>query len=1144
MSDKVKVVGYAKRDFFGNGIEYRNFTPDLVGLQTTSNSSALLFTMGNFAITTNMDPKNDKTFITNSFSNFVSLTDLNLTVNQTKTLLFDNTNTLLNLDKTNLNNYALFGSLTEFVRVSLENIITKWPASLLLTPISQTSSGQIINGNTYEDYTYDEITEISTFKVDTNYITNKFKINYLTNGTILDTYNATNDIRNLTVNYNSYVIFLNETEYPVINFTGSTELVNDYIYFTVKGNVFSGLTSARINYHIKPSNLFKDAFFNALPDFEYYLLSRNIIPLYTAVFKFPIKSDAGDILYVSKSLTWPVSDGYNIDFDTTTYIDYVTQLLEISSNNDLYASDLMNRFLVTESISDFDTTPVHVSDYDADTTGQKMNKTLHVYGRAFDDINNFISGIALANVVTYNKQANTPDKYLKNLANVLGWGIISSVSENDLLANYIKPSKSTYSGESVGLTPVEADIELWRRIILNTPWIWKSKGARKSIEFLLRFIGVPQGLVNFNEYVYIADKPIDMIQFSQILELNGLNTDLTTYPVDSDGYPNPLPDTDEMYFQGNGLWYRETGGANSTIDILTGNNPHLGPYDGGFKYINQFKELIPNFSAVTISSETTTIFSDNVYVNNQSGTFDNSTELSTIDSVVFTSISGHNISTCFEFSATVEIDPLPSEISNNCGCNTGSVDKIMSLCIKNKDAISTTPSVCGDKLIRNYEDQTNGVFVFEYYQYNPDGTIFTSNGLPVPYITNYTSVECCTYIGGSPILHETIENDTVVNSGYFCNIIPINTNYIIDAINDIGAPVSGTTGGQALANVLANDTLNGITATLSSVTLTQTSTTNPKANINVLDGSVNIDSYSVGDYTISYQICEIANPSNCDIAIVSGSILNHNINAVDESGNVVTGATGGVSITNVLNNDTLNSMPATTGNVTLSQISSTSTGVTLNTLTGSVNVASGTTPGTYNLIYQICEIANPSNCDTAIVSVPVIGPVVCYELLGFTYKGSDDFVLQYIICGDVEYTQHTFINLPGNGGAEAYYDITSDLDFPTGLCVVENSVTKISGGSPIVFTPNYNNTTCVPSLPFGFLFSSPGRSSSGLACTQVSFPLTLYANVNILDLGVQMYLNPDLTLLFGSGNLWYQLGIDGVSYRIDNSGQIAEIVSC
>jgi hypothetical protein len=37
-----------------------------------------------------------------------------------------------------------------------------------------------------------------------------------------------------------------------------------------------------------------------------------------------------------------------------------------------------------------------------------------------------------------------------------------------------------------------------------------------------------------------------------------------------------ITDTEDMYFQNKGLWYRETGGANSTIDILTGNNPTLG----------------------------------------------------------------------------------------------------------------------------------------------------------------------------------------------------------------------------------------------------------------------------------------------------------------------------------------------------------------------------------------------------------------------------------------------------------------------------------------------------------------------------------------------------------------------------------------
>jgi hypothetical protein len=39
--------------------------------------------------------------------------------------------------------------------------------------------------------------------------------------------------------------------------------------------------------------------------------------------------------------------------------------------------------------------------------------TLHIYGRQFDEINNFITGIAFANTVTYDKQNSTPDAYLK-----------------------------------------------------------------------------------------------------------------------------------------------------------------------------------------------------------------------------------------------------------------------------------------------------------------------------------------------------------------------------------------------------------------------------------------------------------------------------------------------------------------------------------------------------------------------------------------------------------------------------------------------------------------------------------------------------------------------------------------------------------
>jgi hypothetical protein len=68
-----------QKETFGNGIEYRPFSPDLVGVQIASDGGTPLFTMGNFSITTN-GPKSDKNFVTNNFSNFTTLTDLDLTL--------------------------------------------------------------------------------------------------------------------------------------------------------------------------------------------------------------------------------------------------------------------------------------------------------------------------------------------------------------------------------------------------------------------------------------------------------------------------------------------------------------------------------------------------------------------------------------------------------------------------------------------------------------------------------------------------------------------------------------------------------------------------------------------------------------------------------------------------------------------------------------------------------------------------------------------------------------------------------------------------------------------------------------------------------------------------------------------------------
>src|SRR6185503_17179961 len=178
----------------------------------------------------------------------------------------------------------------------------------------------------------------------------------------------------------------------------------------------------------------------------------------------------------------------------------------------------------------------------------------------------------------------------------------------------------------------------------------------------------------------------------------------------------------------------------------------------------------------------------------------------------------------------------------------------------------------------------------------------------------------------------------------------------IIALDDSGSTVNGTPGGQSLANVLTNDTLDGNPATLANITLTQVSTTNAGVTLDVTTGAVNVaPGTPTGNYIVTYQICDQANPTICDTATVTVPVVV--IDAVNDTGSSVSGTTGGQSLANVLTNDTLNSNPATLVNVNLTQVSTTNPGVTLDVTTAAVNVAPGTPTGTYTVTYQICDQA-------------------------------------------------------------------------------------------------------------------------------------------------------------------------------------------
>ena len=78
-----------------------------------------------------------------------------------------------------------------------------------------------------------------------------------------------------------------------------------------------------------------------------------------------------------------------------------------------------------------------------------------------------------------------------------------------------------------------------------------------------------------------------------------------------------------------------------------------------------------------------------------------------------------------------------------------------------------------------------------------------------------------------------------------------------------------------------------------------------------------------GPYTVTYQVCEVLNPANCDTADVIITVNAGNIVADADSVSGINGLTGAADVLDVLPGDTLNGNPALlggSGNVTMSVV--------------------------------------------------------------------------------------------------------------------------------------------------------------------------------------------------------------------------------
>lgn len=197
--------------------------------------------------------------------------------------------------------------------------------------------------------------------------------------------------------------------------------------------------------------------------------------------------------------------------------------------------------------------------------------------------------------------------------------------------------------------------------------------------------------------------------------------------------------------------------------------------------------------------------------------------------------------------------------------------------------------------------------------------------------------------------------------------------FVVDAVNDAGW-ASPSTGGTAVANVLANDRLSAtIPATNANVSLSLVSSNNAGITLNSSNGAVNVAAgTTLGVYSLVYKICDRTNLTNCDQATVSVEVRNYSIDAVNDYVRA-TSKVANASVLNILTNDTFNGARAATPTVSISQVSTPYQEVRLNTSTGAISTTSKASSGLYYITYKICETAAPTNCDTATATIELSG---------------------------------------------------------------------------------------------------------------------------------------------------------------------------
>lgn len=482
----------------------------------------------------------------------------------------------LNIQSEDIRDFAYYGSATELIRSSIENIIKTFPAQIT-TSVNQYKGGYIIS-NPFAIDLYRQNIELDKYGNPMRYMSLSWD-KYTINGSDIDSYSAV-----FTDTDSCY----EEGQHIVTVTIGNQELKG----YWIEQNVL--FTTTNPNLVIKPKDEVIEEYFRNLRGFEKQLLNRETKPLYTNNFITPVITDKGE-KYVKRQYTWP-SDGYCITIDNTSFTDYVLNLSKTASIFDESMTDNLYRSMTHEAIKNFDWEYERKIDEDLAEEnllgGLRMESVLRIIARCFDDVKMYIDGIKKSINATYEGFGNLPVAEITDKLDDKGWSVTSVIpvigdtGYGDTLLG--TPPNGWYAGQTPeSISCQDMEVEFMRRLLLSSNRIFASKGTCHSIAMMMAMFGLGNDIYSLQEFywktqgksydgnigtieglnqrktnnVYIdEDDPFDGLMLKDIM----LNGDRVIVPY----YTQDKRYNGDVYFQSKGGWgkYDNDSGRDMTME--------------------------------------------------------------------------------------------------------------------------------------------------------------------------------------------------------------------------------------------------------------------------------------------------------------------------------------------------------------------------------------------------------------------------------------------------------------------------------------------------------------------------------------------------------------------------------------------------